>query len=494
MVRREGEEAAASAMRTARAQEERALRAERRRDELAAEVTALGGRVRELEAELEELRGMNSKLTAQANRDFENSSVPSSKQVVRKKRVPNTREATGRRPGAQPGHPHHPRRAPEPTATVALPDPEGWAEDPDLYRTGAEVRKLVVSARVAVEVTEYVASVWRSRSTGGRRHAPFPDGVTDEVTYDGSCKALAFLLNNECCASLPKTSRFLSEASGGALDMSVGMVCGLAREFSEKSGPERRAALESLMSRPVMHADLACANVGGDMAQVLILANGGATAMYARERKGHDGVAGTPLADYVGCVSHDHDRTFYKYGTRHQECMQCVVRYLVGSVQNEPHLTWNARMLGHVRAMLHWRKRLPPDVEPDPAEVAAMESRYDEILGLAEREYGENPPTKYYRDGYNLFVRMRDYREHHLLFLHDPQVEPDNSLCERKARVFKRRQHASMAFRSFENLFNVCDGIAAVDNMRTAGRDVFAESEAVFNRPRAPRAKRETVA
>ena len=47
MVRREGEEAAASAMRTARAQEERALRAERRRDELAVEVTALGGRVRE---------------------------------------------------------------------------------------------------------------------------------------------------------------------------------------------------------------------------------------------------------------------------------------------------------------------------------------------------------------------------------------------------------------------------------------------------------------
>ena len=48
-VRREGEEAAAGAMRAARAQEGRALRAERRRDELAAQVTALNGRVRELE-------------------------------------------------------------------------------------------------------------------------------------------------------------------------------------------------------------------------------------------------------------------------------------------------------------------------------------------------------------------------------------------------------------------------------------------------------------
>lgn len=488
LVRREGEEAVAHAVATARAQEERALRAERDRDGLAAEVTALNRRVRELEAENEELRGMNSKLTAQVRRDFENSSVPSSKQVARRKQVPNTRAASGRPRGAQPGHPHHPRRRPEPTATVALPDPEGWDDDPDLYRTGETIGKVVVSARVVVEATEYVANVWRSRATGGRRHAPFPDGVSDEVTYDGSCKALAFLLNNECCASIPKTSRFLSEASGGALGMSAGMICGLAREFSGKSAPERRTALESLMSSPVMHADFTCANVGGDAAQVLILANGEATAMYARERKGHDGVAGTPLADYVGCVSHDHDRTFYSYGTSHQECLQHAIRYLVGSTQNEPHLTWNARMLEHVRAMIHWRNSLAPGAPPDPAEVEAMERRYDEVLGLAEAEYAEHPPTKYYRDGYNLFRRMRDFREHHLLFLHDTRVEPDNSLCERKARVFKRRQHAAMAFRSFENLGNVCDGIAAVDNMRVAGKDVFAETCAIFGRNKAAQA------
>jgi hypothetical protein len=365
---------------------------------------------------------------------------------------------------------------------VGVPDPEGWDDDPDLYRTGAVVGKLVVSARVVVEATEYVAGVWRSRSTGSRRHAPFPDGVSDEVTYDGSCKALAFLLNNECCASLARASAFLREASGGALDMSVGMVCGLAREFSEKSAAERQEALGALMSSPVMHADFTVANVGGEQRQVLILANGEATVMAAREHKGHEGVRGTPLEGYAGCVSHDHDVTFYSYGTRHQECLQHAIRYLVGSTQNEPHLTWNARMLEHVRAMIHWRKRLPPGGGPDPAEVAAMEARYDEILALAESEYAEHPPSKYYRDGYNLFRRMRDFREHHLLFLRDPRVEPDNSLCERKARLFKRRQHAAIAFRSLEGLGYVCYGIAAVDNMRAAGKDVFAETSAIFGR------------
>ena len=488
MVQREGEEAAARERHAARAQEERALRAERQRDALADEAASLRGRIRELEAELEDLRGLNRKLTARVSRDFENSSLPSSAQAVRTKRVPNTREATGRKPGAQPGHPHHPRRSPEPTRVVELPDPDGWDADPDLYRTGEEVRRRVVSARVAVEVTEYVAAVWRRRSTGGRLHAAFPGGASDEVGYDGSCEALAFLLVNECCVSLAKAARFLSEASGGALSMSVGKVCGLAREFSARSGPERREALESLASSPVLHADFTCANVGGEQAQVLILANGRATAMHAREHKGHEGVAGSALEGYVGCVEHDHDTTFYSYGTSHQECMQHVVRYLVGSVQNEPHLTWNSEMLGHVRGMIHWRNSLPEGTAPDPAEAGAMEARYDEILALAAREYAENPPGKYYKDGYNLYVRMRDYRDSHLLFLRDARVDPDNSLCERKARVFKRRQHAATAFRSFENLGYVCEGIATVDNMRSAGKDVFAESTAIFNRPREKKA------
>lgn len=239
------------------------------------------------------------------------------------------------------------------------------------------------------------------------------------------------------------------------------------------------------MSSTVMHADLASANVGGEQRQVLILANGEATAMYAREHKRHEGVRGTPLETYVGCVSHDHDVTFYSYGASHQECLQHAIRHLVGSVQNEPRLTWSRQMLEHVRSMVHWRNSIPPGDPPDPAEVAAMEARYDEVIALAEREYAEHPPAKYYRDGYNLFRRMRDYRDAHLLFLHDLRVGPDNSLCERKARVFKRRQHASMAFRSFDNLGYVCDGIATVDNVRVAGKDVFAEASAIFGRPKA---------
>jgi len=37
-------------------------------------------------------------------------------------------------------------------------------------------------------------------------------------------------------------------------------------------------------------------------------------------------------------------------------------------------------------------------------------------------------------------VRLREFKESELLFLHDKRVPANNSLCERLARVYKRKQ------------------------------------------------------
>ena len=258
------------------------------------------------------------------------------------------------------------------------------------------------------------------------------------------------------------------------------------RELSAKSAPERGSAVAAPMSSPVMHADFTCANVGGDGKQALILANPGAVAMLGRESKGRRGIEGSPLEAYVGCVEHDHDAAFYSYGTSHQERMRHNVRRLVGSVQNEPRLTWSPKMLGLVREMVRWRNSLDADGPHGPEETgeaaAAFGRRYDSVLELAGAEYGNSPPTRYYRDGCNLFRRLRDFRESQLRFLGHLEVDPDNSLCERPSRVFKRKQRRAIAFRSFEFLCFACDAIGVVYNMRLAGKDVFAETASIFDR------------
>lgn len=89
--------------------EKRALDAEKQRDDALDKAKEIRLQYYETAAELEEERWKNLKLRAQINRDYKNSSIPSSKSIKRKK-IANSRKKTGRKPGGQPGHPGHRRK------------------------------------------------------------------------------------------------------------------------------------------------------------------------------------------------------------------------------------------------------------------------------------------------------------------------------------------------------------------------------------------------
>lgn len=42
-----------------------------------------------------------------------------------------------------------------------------------------------------------------------------------------------------------------------------------------------------------------------------------------------------------------------------------------------------------------------------PEQAADFETRYDKILDLADQEYQDNPPSTYYRKGYNLSPKQQ---------------------------------------------------------------------------------------
>lgn len=416
------------------------------------------------ESALEEEKGKNQKLKAQLNRDYENSSIPSSKSLHPKK-VANSREKTGRKPGAQPGHKGHCRKKQEPTVPpVLLPPPEAVLEDPDFKKTAKTIIKQLVSIRMVLDVTEYHADVYYNAKTGERVHAAFPDGVTDDVNYDGSIRAFLFLLNNDCCASIDKSRKFLSDLTGGKLNISKGMI---SREFALKTEPERRAAYADMLFSPVMHTDCTNARENGKGCYVYVCATPDGKALYfARAKKGHEGVKGTVAEDYQGILVHDHDITFYNYGTDHQECLAHVLRYLKDSMDNEPDRTWNKEMHGLIQEMIHFRNETRLSCNPDPEKISGFEERYLKILETARKEYEDIPANDYYKDGYNLFLRMEKYMQNHLLFLHDFRVPATNNEAERLLRNYKRKQAQAVTFRSFESIENLCQCMSMLVLMR----------------------------
>lgn len=464
--------------------EQRVLEAERQRDaaleRLRDEQRDKKHELYELKTALYEAEQKIAALTARINKDHTNSSKPSS-QSPDHKTIPNGREKSGKKPGGQKGHIHQERKHMEPTEVIAIPAPSIYREDPNFKETGNTIRKQLVKLHVGVEVVEYHTPEFRNRTTGQRVHAAFPEGIKDEVTYDGTVKAFAYLLNNECYVSIGKTQNFIKEVTGGKLALSAGLICNLSKQFSEQTKEERDEIFLKLFSAPVMHADFTFGRMNGSQTSVMICAAGDTVLYQGRSKKGDEGVAGSPLEFYDGILISDHEAALIKHGSQNQECMAHIKRYLINSIENEKGLTWNTMMKEWIKdAVIYWNE-IHDGGEEEPERAAGLLQRYDEIIAKAKEEYEYEPPSEYYKDGYNLYKRMEEEKERYTLFLQDPAVEPDNNLAERCARKFKRKAAQVMCFRSQDGVDRFCDGLSVIQSIKAAGKNIYEAVTERFN-------------
>lgn len=463
-LQKECDRMVAEALKKAAMMEKRAIRAEKQRDTALEKVTSQRRELYKVKTELDDEKQKVQKLTAQINRNYENSSIPSSKTIVRKK-ISNSREKTGRKTGGQPGHRGHCRKKLTPTREVYLPAPEEVLHDPDFKKTSKTITKQKIDISVEVHVNEYHADVYYNSKTGERIHAPFPQGVIDDVNYGGNLRAFLFLLNNDCCTSIDKSRRFLSDLTDGKINISKGMINNLCRSFAKKTESQRKEIFRDMLLSPVMHTDCTNARVNGESSYVFVCGvPDGGVLYFARDKKGHD-----------------HDVTFYKYGTGHQECLAHVLRYLKDSMDNEKDRTWNRQMHSLIQEMIHYRNGLSESEEPDPQTVSKFEERYKTILSIAEDEYDYEPPGKYYRDGYNLYKRMKKYKKDHLLFLHNKNVPATNNEAERLLRKYKRKQAQAVSFRSPSSIDHLCKCMSMLILMRRKEQtNLFREIADIF--------------
>ena len=432
-----------------------------------------------LKNQLQESLDIISRLKAQMNRDHENSSIPSSKERFPKK-IKNNRVKTERKPGGQPGHAGHRRPHMEPTAPlVDIPVPDSILNSPDYYLTGKIISKQVVDLNISVSVTEYSTPEYRSRSTGERGHAAFPDGIINESGYGENAKALAFLLNNYCNVSIDKTGELIKGLSNGSIALSKGMISGLTSVFSDKTVNERQKIYDRLLLAPAMYSDATPGRVNGKTVQVIICANEDELMYFFREHKGFEGIKGTPVEQYQQLLVHDHDKTYYHYGAGHQECLAHVLRYLQDSIDNEPAFTWNHDMKSFLSALIHNTKDRRSSLSEE--EISGFEADFDAILKTGESEYLLHPPNRYYPDGFNLHKKLMNYKENHLLFLHHPEIDYTNNISERGLRKFKRKQRQAVAFRSNKSVELLCDCMSIIESNRIYDANIFQLSKNVFS-------------
>ena len=425
------------------------------------------------------------KLKAQITKDNTNSSIPSS-QRPNHKTPPNNREKTGRKPGGQKGHTGHKRRKLEPTEPVHhLAPPACVVDNPEYYKTGKKIIKQLIRVSLKLEVIQYEADVYRHHKTRKKIHAAFPEGMVNEVEYDASVSALLSLLHSHGNMSYDKISEILSDLTGGKLRPSKGMMADLEKKFSLKSVTDRQQIFNRMLVYPYMHIDGTNVRVSGKNGQVLIETSPAGTLLYHTGVKGDEAVKGTPAEIYDGTAVHDGESTFFHYGNNHQGCLVHELRYLKGSMDNEPNLTWASLMREYLQFLMHYvstEKRNGRN-ELSDEERTAFINQYDEILLLAEQEYEKHPPDRrYYVDGLNTMKRLKKRREHYLRFLSDLSIPYQNNPAELIARKEKMHSKQSGGYRSEAYSQYHCDVLSVLESNRAIGIGRYATLLEVLKR------------
>ena len=446
----------------------------------------------EAKTELEEEKGKNQELVSRINKDYSNSSKSSS-MSPNHATIHNSREKTGRRAGGQPGHIHYGRKRQEPTETHEIPVPEKYLDDPDYQATGRIIRKQLIKVCVNTEVIEYWTYEFRNRVTGQREHADFPPGYVDDVNYDGTVKAFAYLLNNDLYTSIDKTRVFLKDISKGKIDISTGFICNLSKQFSERTREERDQIFNELMTEEVLHSDFTFGRTGGKQSAVIITTTGNGKVLYqGRVKKGDEGVKGSPVEHYSGTLVSDHEAALIKHGERHQECLGHVKRYAKAEAENEPENTWGTKLDAWIKDSVgYWNEVNSGPREYDKAVADKYIEQFMDILQTAKEEYENDPPSKYYRDGYNTYKRMEEKPEDYVLFLRDPRVPPTNNVAERAARKYKRKAHQVMSFRSQEGSNRFCDGLTIIETIKAQEGNLFEGVAGRFSQKQKPQQDKE---
>lgn len=135
-------------------------------------------------------------------------------------------------------------------------------------------------------------------------------------------------------------------------------------------------------------------------------------------------------------------RNIDNYGTDHQGCLAHIQHQLKDSMEDEPDVEQTDAYLEP------WDDSFWHSLEAcnvcDKEKSAKLEACYDQIVEKEKEEYENILATEYYKERYNLSVRMEKYRENHFLFFHNLQVPATKNEAERLLRGYRRKQKVNL--------------------------------------------------
>jgi len=409
------------------------------------EIACLKTEIEGLRKENTALRAENQKLKAIINKDSSNSSKPPSSDGFKK--IYNSREKTGRKPGGQTGHPGKvPVLMENPATIIECKSGKCGCGGPVVY-SGKYQAKQIVELEIRANVTEYRSYTGICGNCNAIVKNDMP--LKDTITYGETVKAFVCMLCSEGLVSINRIKTMLFEITNGAINLSEGTIAKWNKDLSGKLHPFITEVREKLLTQPVLHKDETGIRINNSLQWFHVMSNKVYTLYFSNEKRGNEAdTENGILPIYSGVLVHDHLKGLYSFTCAHAECNAHILRYLKSVVETYKR-AWAVQMIAFLTNANNLVKEHKARNSPalDTGTLTEYRARYDQILEQGRHEFFQGAKTDYNGEDMKLLRRLKEYRKEHLMFLSDFQVPFDNNLAERDLRMIKSKTKVSGCFR-----------------------------------------------
>lgn len=431
----------------------------------------LENRVTELEDENEKLKNDNDRLKKQINNDSNNSSKPPSSDI--KRNIPNNREKTTRKAGAQKGHTAHFL-----SKQIIEEKIKNGEYKTEIIHKG-EIRKKYISKYILDLKIDVIAKEYRFYKDKNGKYN-IPKEFQTDIQYGNELKTICTILNTEGIVALDRLANFVSCISHEKINISKGSIINFMKDLNNKSSYIIKNIESKILNSEIMHTDATTGRVENKNICIRTHSTEEATLLIPTYGKGKKYIEEINILNrYTGNLVHDHETVMYNYGNKHIECNVHILRYLKGNNENTNN-KWSLKMRSLLSELNKYRKdqKSKGIQEIEEEQLERYSIRYDEII---EEGYKENKKikSKYLRqEEQRLLNRLKKYKENHLMFLYDFSVPFDNNLAERDLRHIKMKQKISGHFNSMEGMKIYANIKSIIGTLKKQGKNFY---RAIFN-------------
>ncbi|MGQ0601565.1 MAG: IS66 family transposase [Anaerolineales bacterium] len=454
-------------------------------------VTLVEGIMVSFQQQIEQLQAQVKQLQDQLALNSRNSGKPPASDGL-KRQTKSLRTPSGKKSGAQPGHPGKALKAVETpdvierhqaTACHHCGQPLADVPGEDL----SDRRQVFELPPLRLQVTEHRVVQQTCPQCQTLNCGAFPALVAPGVQYGPSVKALITYWVEEQLLPWQRTSEMFAELFGQPI--SEGTLAHALAQCADELEDAEKSIKQALIRAEVAHFDESGLYVAGRRDWLHVASTAQLTYYSTHRQRGSQATDEIGiLPKFQGRAMHDAWSPYFSYACEHGLCNAHHLRELT-FVHEQMQQDWAKELKDLLLSMKDAVAQASTQGATSLPLVQQNEfaARYDQILnqGLALAVNQRPPPTGQrgrakQSKSKNLLDRLAQRKAETLAFVRDFQVPFDNNQAERDIRMIKTQQKVSGCFRSKEGAQAFCRIRGYISTLKKQGRNVLAALSSVF--------------